>query len=88
MRIQAEISLYPLRTRELSPPIRRFREILATPGLQVTEGPMSTILGGDRKDVFRLLEEAFAAVAGEDEVVLICKISNACPEAPGEICRL
>lgn len=88
MRIQAEISLYPLRTMELSPSITRFQEVLKKNGVTVVEGPMSTILGGEREVIFRLLEEAFTAVAKDHEVVLSCKISNACPEAGGGICPL
>ena len=88
MRIQAEVSLYPLRSMKLSPAIDRFHEILEEKGLRVVAGPMSTLIGGTREDVFRVLEEAFSAVAEDCEVVLTCKISNACPEAAGGICRL
>ncbi|NLC71735.1 MAG: hypothetical protein GX751_10295 [Desulfuromonadaceae bacterium] len=88
MRIQAEISLYPLRTMELSPTINRFRKVLEKKGVRVVDGPMSTIIGGAKEDVFRVLEEAFGVVSEDSEVVLTCKISNACPEAPGGICEL
>ena len=88
MNIQAELSLYPLRTMELSPAINRFRTLLGETGVRITEGPMSTIIGGSKEEVFRALEAAFAGVSKDSEVVLTCKISNACPEAAGGICRI
>ena len=88
MRVQAEISLYPLRTMELSPAINRFGNVLKGQGVTVVNGPMSTIIGGEAKDVFRALEKAFSGVAEDSEVVMTCKVSNACPEAPGGICKL
>ncbi|NLV24036.1 MAG: hypothetical protein GXY54_04540 [Deltaproteobacteria bacterium] len=88
MRVQAEISLYPLRTMELSPAIARFRKVLEGGQVKIVEGPMSTIIGGGQEEVFHALQEAFAAVSAEFEVVLSCRISNACPEAAGGICRL
>jgi uncharacterized protein YqgV (UPF0045/DUF77 family) len=79
MKIQAELSLYPLRTRELAPSIESFLRGLARKDISIDPGPMSTIVAGESKAVFRAISEAFDQVAKGDEVVLIAKVSNACP---------
>ncbi len=80
MNIQAEVSLYPLRTGELSGPIEAFCEALVQSGLEVQRGPMSTRVSGDCEGVFAGLGQAFARVAEANEVVLVAKVSNSCPE--------
>jgi len=80
MKVQAEISLYPLRQNELTKPIRQFIEMLENNKLKVELGPMSTLVTGDSKVVFESLQQAFEQIAEKYEVVLAVKISNACPE--------
>jgi len=80
MKIQAEISLYPLRQNELTKPIRQFIELLENNKLKVEPGPMSTLVTGDSEVVFENLQKAFERLAEEYEVVMTAKISNACPE--------
>lgn len=80
MKIQAEISLYPLRQNELTKPIRQFIELLENNKLKVELGPMSSLIAGDSQVVFESLREAFEQLAKEYEVVMTAKISNACPE--------
>ena len=80
MKIQAEISLYPLRQNELTKPIRQFTELLENNKLKVKLGPMSTLVTGDSLVVFENLQKAFEKLAEEYEVVMTAKISNACPE--------
>ena len=77
------MSLYPLRQAELSPAIDRALDIFGESGLEVTPGPMSTIIAGDDEAVFAALRDAFRATA-EGEVVMIVTISNACP-VPGNL---
>ncbi|MGB2862148.1 MAG: YkoF family thiamine/hydroxymethylpyrimidine-binding protein [Sedimentisphaerales bacterium] len=79
MKVQAEISLYPLRCSNLTEPIRQFVELLETDKLKVEIGPMSTLVTGDRQVVFENLNKAFERLAEEYKVVMIAKISNACP---------
>jgi len=81
MKIQAEISLYPLRCSDLTRPIRQFIELLENNKLKVELGPMSSLIAGDSQVVFESLREAFEQLAKEYEVVMTAKISNACPEA-------
>ena len=80
MKIQAEISLYPLRQNELTKPIRKFIEVLKNDKLKVRTGAMSSFVTGDSEVVFENLQKAFERLAEECEVVMTAKISNACPE--------
>jgi len=80
MKIQAEISLYPLRQNELTKPIRQFIELLENTKLKVKSGPMSTLVTGEAPVVFENLQKAFEGIAQRYEVVMTAKISNACSE--------
>jgi len=80
MRVQAEVSLYPLRTATLMDSIDPFVGRLRRRGLSVEVGPMSSRVRGQCRDMFRALGEAFEAVAQECEVVVTVKVSNACPQ--------
>ncbi|KPJ68313.1 MAG: hypothetical protein AMJ43_00575 [Coxiella sp. DG_40] len=80
MKVQAEISLYPLRQNELTKPIQQFIQALENNKLKVELGPMSTLITGDSQVLFRNLREAFEQLAEEYEIVMTAKISNACPE--------
>ena len=76
----AEVSLYPLRTRELAEPIERFVETLrAHPELDITLGAMSTRVAGPAPILFQALSEAYQVVASTDAVVLTVKVANTCP---------
>jgi len=83
MKVQAEISLYPLRTCELSEPIERFCHILTESGCEVIPGSMSTQVDGETNTIFDSIRDAFQAVAGDGKVVVTLKISNACPDCEG-----
>ena len=80
MKVQAEVSLYPLRQDDLTKPIQKFVESLKNDNLDVKTGPMSSVISGDSKIVFQSLQKAFAQVGNKYKVVLTTKISNACPE--------
>ncbi len=79
MRVQAEVSLYPLRTRKLSGPVVVFCEVLQSHGLEVQTRSMSTFAAGESSDLFEALREGFERLAQENELVMDVKISNACP---------
>ena len=79
MRVQAEISLYLLRTNHLGKPIERFVETLKEHELGVSVGAMSTCIEGENERVFTALQKAFAQVAEEHQAVVLVKLSNACP---------
>ena len=78
MKIDAEVSLYPLRNADLSRPIGCFLERLQETGLEVEPGAMSSHITGECADLFRALGDAFERGAEEGEVVLVMKVSNAC----------
>jgi len=77
--VTAQVSLYPLREAHTGPAIAeavdRFREA----GLDVWEGPMSTVVAGDLDAVCNGLRDAFTSAAAQGEVVLVVTLSNACP---------
>ena len=80
MKVQAEVSLYPLRRNDLTEPIQEFIESLKSDDINVKTGSMSSVISGDNKIVFQSLQKAFEQEAQKYEVVLTAKISNACPE--------
>ena len=80
MKVQAEISLYPLRQNDLTIPIQQFVESLKDDNLNVKTGSMSSVISGGSQIVFQSLQKAFEQAAQKYEVVLTAKISNACPE--------
>jgi len=79
MKIQVELSLYPLRTEELAPSIEAFLRTVAQKGISIDPGPMSTVVSGESRAVFRAISKGLEKVAKGDEIVLIAKFSNACP---------
>ena len=80
MKVQAEVSLYPLRQNDLTKPIQQFVESLKRDDLRVKTGSMSSVISGDSQIVFQGLQKAFEQVVERYEIVLTVKISNACPE--------
>lgn len=84
MRVQMEVSLYPLRTRKLSGPIVTLCEVFRSHGLEVQIRSMSTLAVGESSDLFEALREGFERLAQENEVVMDAKISNACPNTIGQ----
>jgi len=79
MYISAQLSVYPLRQDQLSPAIREVQAVLAAAGLQVTSGPMSTLVTGDASAVFDALKTSFSRAAAIGHVVMTVTVSNACP---------
>ena len=79
MKVQAEVSLYPLRTATLMESIDGFVGHLRRAGLNVEIGPMSSRISGQCRDMFRALAQAFEDAAHGGDTVLTVKVSNACP---------
>ncbi len=79
MHVSAQISLYPLRQEQLSPAIRELQAALKGVGLDVTPGPMSTLVAGEGEAVFDALKSSFLRAAEAGHVVMTATISNACP---------
>jgi len=81
MRIQAEVSLYPLRTQEVGKAVAEFVECLRGRSIGLDVGPMSTRISGDSTQVFNALHAAFVLLAEKHQAVLTVTVSNACPES-------
>jgi uncharacterized protein YqgV (UPF0045/DUF77 family) len=79
MKVQAEISIYPLRTKSLSEPIKEFCKILCAHGLEIKTTAMSTFISGESRDLFKACDEIFKQLTQKYEIVMNMKISNACP---------
>ena len=82
MKVQAEVSLYPLRTQRVGEAVARFLEHLRGVGLNVEVGTMSTQMTGESERVFETLGKAFQDTASHGDAVLVVKVSNACPTEP------
>lgn len=77
--ISIQLSLYPLRQSDLRPAIEAALEAFRTRQLDVTTGPMSTLIVGESDVVFEALREAFVAADAVGDIVMITSISNCCP---------
>lgn len=77
MKIQAELSLYPLRTDRLDDVVEHFFKGLPNQGISISPGDMSTRLIGESEDIFRAVARGFLKAGESDEVVLVAKFSNA-----------
>lgn len=77
--ISAQISLYPLRQKEIGPVIRQAVHVLRKSGLAVDFGEMSTIVWGEEHEVFAALQEVFGMAVEQGDAVMIVTLSNACP---------
>ena len=80
MKIQVQISIYPLKTKSLSEPIGEFCRILKDKGLKVQTRTMDSFVIGQSDAVFKSVQEAFEQIAEKYNVVMDFKISNACPK--------
>ena len=80
MKVQAEVSLYPLRQNDLAKPIEQFIASIKDDHLNVKAGSMSSVISGEESIVFQSLQKAFEQAAKKYKVVLTAKISNACPK--------
>lgn len=79
MEISAQISLYPLKQERLSPAIEEAWRIIEKYDIIIQKGLMSTVLIGDRKEVFDAVTEIFEELSKKGMLVLNVTFSNACP---------
>ena len=76
---QAEVSLYPLKTKDISKEIDAFLRELEAAGCRVEPGRMSSVVSADTHTLFAGLERAYRKAAEGGAIVLAVKVSNACP---------
>lgn len=81
MKVQAQVSIYPLKTKALAKPVEEFCRRLRNPGLTVDTHSMSTLIVGESDRVFQAVKQAFQALAADYNIVMDLKVSNACPNA-------
>ena len=81
--ISAQVSLYPLRQKEIGPSVREAVLVLRGHGLLVRIGEMSALVWGEEHLVFAALQEAFHQAAELGDTVMTVTISNACPLPEG-----
>lgn len=86
MKVQAEVSLYPLRSRRLSGPVKEFCQVLRSRGLHVQTRSMSTFVVGESEELFDALKDGFEVLARGNEVVMDLTISNTCPDTREQEC--
>ncbi len=78
--IQCNLSLMPLGIEDYSSIIRDCIKELSSSPLEVTIGPMSTIIAGPEEVVFESIQKLFQyAVSLHSQIVLNVTISNCCP---------
>jgi uncharacterized protein YqgV (UPF0045/DUF77 family) len=81
--ISAQISLYPLRQEAVRPAIYQALMIFHDHGLEVSPGPMSTLVSGDAQTIFAAIQDAFCTTASDGDIVMVATFSNACPTSLG-----
>ena len=79
MFLAAQISLYPLRQAHLSPAIDSATSILREHGLEVSAGPMSSLVSGDDEALLAAIKDIFRKSSEQGDIVMIVTLSNACP---------
>jgi len=79
MKVQARISIYPLKTESVSEPINEFCRILKDKGLKVETQTMDSLVIGESDTIFKSVQEAFEQLTQKYQIVMNMKISNACP---------
>lgn len=77
--ISAQVSLYPLRVKSLTPVINDALQIFKDLNLDITPGSMSTIINGNENSVWQALRDAFNTCAARSALVMTITVSNACP---------
>ena len=73
-----ELSLYPLRTDDIEIAVKCFIAVLKDRGLNITTGPMSSMVCGESAMLFSAISEAYEKACADNGVVLIIKVSNVC----------
>jgi tRNA-Thr(GGU) m(6)t(6)A37 methyltransferase TsaA len=82
--IMAQVSIYPLRQKEIGPAIEKAWDIFQQHGLDVHPGPIGTRIVGDEDAVFAALQDAFHTTGSGIDVVMVTTFSNACPKSEGD----
>jgi len=79
MKLEAEVTLYPLGQKELGPGVKAFVEVLREHGCHVEVGSMGSFVTGDSEQVSGALRQGYDRAASQGGCVLIVKACNVCP---------
>jgi uncharacterized protein YqgV (UPF0045/DUF77 family) len=79
MKVEMEVSLYPLTEEILEHPVMDFVDVLKTHGCEVDVCPMCSVVKGESEQVFDALRIGYEQAAQKSGCVLIVKACNACP---------
>jgi len=76
MKIQAELSLYPLFTQDLIPVVNNYIDHLKKFNIKMEVREMSTHISGEMEEVFKAIESAYKNVSVNNKCVLVSKYLN------------
>ncbi len=76
--ISCQLCFYPLAKQSYDDDIKKVLEIIRDSGLKHQTGIMSTVIQGDQKRIFALLQKIFSTMAPICGFVMDVKISNVC----------
>jgi uncharacterized protein YqgV (UPF0045/DUF77 family) len=79
MKVEIEVSLYPLTEENLEHPVMDFMDGLKSRGCEVEIYPMCEVVKGESEHVFEALRLGYEQAAQKSGCVLIIKAFNACP---------
>jgi uncharacterized protein YqgV (UPF0045/DUF77 family) len=77
MKVQAELSLYPLIQQDVVSVVDDYIEHLKEHDVEVEVGEMSTHIIGESENVFNAVRSAYEEVSIDKKCILIAKFSNA-----------
>jgi uncharacterized protein YqgV (UPF0045/DUF77 family) len=78
--VTAQISLYALGRTEYTPPVDDAIATLASFGLDVKVGPLSTVAVGEKETIFRAMQAVFEQASSAGPSVLVVALAAATPE--------
>jgi uncharacterized protein YqgV (UPF0045/DUF77 family) len=83
--VSAQVSLYPLRQKSLTPAINEALDIFKQYNLEIKMGSMSTLIVGKDIQIWESLKTVFNSATRYGETVMMVTISNACPLPSKEV---
>gem|GEM_PF-4639886 len=76
MRVQAEVSFYPLKAQDVTREIMAFVDTVRAAGVEIELGALSALIRGEAVAVFEALKQAYLARAQAGTAVMVVKYVN------------
>lgn len=73
-----QLSFIPIGKKDYLSSIQKVLDLITATKLESHIGDMSTIVKGDRQEIFQLLEDIYEKMDGECHFTLDVKLSNVC----------